>query len=314
MMRRQKLSSTPQDKIEVLPVSLLTEERPLVEELKLLANSLGIGLGWHYLLDIAWILREAGCYPHLQRWEGLKTVDAGAGEGLLQWYLLEKGAEVISVDRSSRSLLSLRYRARYSVKGLRKLDLEPSVLVLKRNIELARAGGEKVKTAIRGLGGMAAIALAKKTPGKSRIYNQDLSSLPDIPSNSQAVVMAVSALEHNHPDQLGGVVDELMRVLEPGGVLLATLCASSDVDWYHEPSQGWCYSEASLRKAFKFGDRIRSNYTRYSELMAEMKDCAELRDNLADFYFKSGDNGMPYGLWDPKYLPVGICKVKPLSG
>ena len=37
---------------------------------------------------------------------------------------------------------------------------------------------------------------------------------------------------------------------------------------------------------------------------------AELRDNLASFYFRSGDNGMPWGKWDPQYQPVGVCKVK----
>jgi len=38
--------------------------------------------------------------------------------------------------------------------------------------------------------------------------------------------------------------------------------------------------------------------------------CQELRDHLAEFYFLSGDNGMPWGKWDPQYQPVGVCKVK----
>jgi SAM-dependent methyltransferase len=300
----------PKGKIEILPVSLLDEERPVVEDLKRLAKLLNFGLGWHYLLDLAWILREARTFPRLVSLEGKKVVDAGAGEGLLQWYLLEKGAEVISVDRSSRSLLSLRFRARYSLKGMRPSDLDSSFEVLKRNIGTAVKGGEKIKSVLRGLGGMAAASLPKVTPGRAWIYNQDLCSLPEIASNSQDAVMSVSALEHNPPLNLGGVVSELMRVLKPGGVLLATLCASPGEDWYHEPSQGWCSSEASLRESFSLGEEIPSNYDRYKELMDQMKNCAELRDNLADFYYKSEDNGMPYGVWDPKYLPVGIYKSK----
>ena len=31
---------------------------------------------------------------------------------------------------------------------------------------------------------------------------------------------------------------------------------------------------------------------------------------LAAFYARSGDNGMPWGKWDPQYQPVGVCKVK----
>jgi SAM-dependent methyltransferase len=303
----------PQGKIEILPVSLLDEERPVVEDLKRLAKLLNIGLGWHYLLDLAWILREARCFPGLDKLEGKKIVDAGAGEGLLQWYLIEQGAEVISVDRSSRKLLSLRFRARYRLKGLRPDDLGSSFDVLRRNISTATAGGDKFMTAVRGLGGIAAGSLPKITPGKGWIYNQDLCSLLDIPSNSQEAVMAVSALEHNPPDNLRGVVDELMRVLKPGGVLLATLCASPGKDWYHEPSQGWCSSEESLRSSFRLSGKVPSNYDWYDELLEQMKNCAELRDNLADFYYASGNNGMPYGIWDPKYLPVGVCKIKPVS-
>jgi hypothetical protein len=37
---------------------------------------------------------------------------------------------------------------------------------------------------------------------------------------------------------------------------------------------------------------------------------AELKNNLASFYFKSGENGMPWGEWNPEYQPVGVCKVK----
>jgi ubiquinone/menaquinone biosynthesis C-methylase UbiE len=301
----------PKNKIELLPVSLLDQERPLVEELKNLAKSLGLGLGWHYLLDLAWILREAKCFSTLNSLEDKNIVDAGAGSGLLQWHLIERGAEVISVDRSSRSLLSLRFRARYNMTGMRPEDLDHSVFVLKRNVQQAKSIGEKIKTTIRGVGGISAATLLKKSPGVGIVYNQDLNSLPDIPADSQDAVMAVSALEHNSPDKLGKVVEELMRILKKGGVLLATLCAAPDEDWYHEPSQGWCYTESALRNAFGFEDEVASNYESYDDLMEQMRDCAELRDNLADFYYESGDNGMPYGIWDPQYLPVGVCKVKP---
>jgi SAM-dependent methyltransferase len=309
-MRRETVKSYSKAKIKILPVNLLDEERPHVEELKHLAKSLRIGLGWHYLLDLAWILRKARAFPKLANLDGIKVVDAGAGEGLLQWYLLEKGAKVISIDQLSRSLLCLRYRARYNVKGLRKDDLHSPVRVLMRNVRMANTHNKKLRSVVRGFAGIAAIAMKKKKRGISWIYNQNLCSLPHIPSNSQDTVMAVSALEHNHPDKLGRVVDELFRILKSGGVLFATLCASPGKNWYHKPSQGWCYSENDLRKAFRLGDDVSSNYHQYDEIMEQMKDCAELRDDLADFYYKSGNNGMPYGRWDPKYLPVGVYKVK----
>jgi SAM-dependent methyltransferase len=71
------------------------------------------------------------------------------------------------------------------------------------------------------------------------VYNQDLLNLVDIADNSLDAVVSVSALEHNTPEGLKAVVQELMRVLKPGGVLLATLTAGKDQDWWHEASSGW---------------------------------------------------------------------------
>ncbi len=105
-----------------------------------------------------------------------------------------------------------------------------------------------------------------------------------------------------------------MRVLKPGGLLLATLCAARDQDWCHDASSGWCYTDASLRRLFNLPESAPSNYARYDELFTSLKNCAELRDNLAAFYFHSGDNGMPWGKWDPQYQPVGVCKIKRLAG
>jgi hypothetical protein len=106
------------------------------------------------------------------------------------------------------------------------------------------------------------------------------------------------------------VVKELMRILKPGGLLLATLGAARDQDWFHEPSHGWNYTDASLRRLFDLSPQAFSNYARHDEFFDALKSCTELRDGLAAFYARSGDNGMPWGKWDPQYQPVGVCKVK----
>ena len=121
---------------------------------------------------------------------------------------------------------------------------------------------------------------------------------------------AVSALEHNSPAGLKIVAAELMRTLKPGRPLLATLTAARDQDWWHEESSGWCYTADSLRDIFELPPETPSNYAEYDQLFNALRDCAELRDNLASFYFNSKNNGMPLGIWDPKYQPVGICKIK----
>ena len=67
--------------IELLPVSLLDENRLTVEGLEQLASSLALEFGWHYLLDLTWILKRLG--PLKNKF----IMDAGAGTGIMQWYL-----------------------------------------------------------------------------------------------------------------------------------------------------------------------------------------------------------------------------------
>jgi SAM-dependent methyltransferase len=286
-------------------VELLEQNRPIVDSLRQVSRATRVEFGWHYLLDLTWII------AHLDGIPGGRFLDAGAGSGLMQWYLVEHGArEVISADRDSRFDLPLVMRSRYRVQGLRPADLGPAWSVLKGNVGRATGAGKLTYT-LRGLAGLALIALPKSFPGRVLIYNQDLACMPEVADDSLDAVVAVSSLEHNTPEGLQGVVAETMRKLKPGGKLLATLCAGKDRDWFHDASQGWCYYEPSLRRLFGLAKDAPSNYARYDELFASLRNCAELRDGLAKMYFQSGDNGMPWGKWDPQYQPVGVCKVKP---
>ncbi len=296
------------EKIEILPVSLLDEQRNTVNDLKWLARSLGLEFGWHYLLDLAWIIY------HLGSVKGKHIMDAGAGTGMMQWYLADRGAEVLSVDRSSRADLPLRFRRRFNVVGLRpqRTDLAEADLLgvnelVKKLIGDKRSLSKKIYSLTKEL---YTALTARTAPGKVILYNHDLKSLPDVADASLDGIVAVSSLEHNKPADLEAVINELMRVIKPGGMLLATLCASSNEDWFHEPSAGWCYSEASLRRIFNLPESTHSNYANYAELFEQLHNCSELRDDLAAFYFHSGDNGMPWGKWAPQYQPVGICKIK----
>lgn len=295
------------EKIELLPIELLDQNRSLVNELKRVARSLDLEFGWHYLLDLTWILSQIGPLA------GARILDAGAGTGVLQWYLAQQGARVISVDRLSRAALPLRFRARVRVQGLRPTDLLPSGQVFKTNWSRSEKGPFYRELPVKLISQVQdALYLVRqpKGPGQVIIYNQDLSELADIPDNSLDAVVAVSALEHNSPQGLEGVVKESLRVLKPGSPLLATLCAARDQDWWHEASSGWCYSDRSLRRLFDLPPDLTTNYDRYDEFFTALRDCAELRDNLARFYFQSDKNGMPWGVWDPQYQPVGVCKVK----
>jgi SAM-dependent methyltransferase len=291
--------------IEILPVSLLDEHRPLVNELRRLAKSLELDFGWHYLLDLTWIIARLGDVS------GKLILDAGAGTGVLQWYLAECGAHVWSVDRMDRADIPWRLRRRYHLSGLRKEDLHPALQALFRPMHQANPSLRgRLNTGVRNL---TSLAHLHRAPGRVIFYHQDLSNLVDVPDISVDAIVSVSALEHNLPEQLPSVVAELMRTLKPGGQLLASLCAARSQDWYHKPSSGWCYTRASLQEMFSLPAGTPSNYDHYDELFAALRECSELRDNLAKFYSKSADNGMPWGVWDPQYQPVGVCKLRKLG-
>lgn len=71
------------------------------------------------------------------------------------------------------------------------------------------------------------------------------------------------------------------------------------------------YSEESIKKLFSFTDDIKSNFSEKERLYAQLRqEGNELHKRLSPCYFKSGDNGMPRGKWDPKYQPVGVIKSK----
>ncbi len=294
--------------IELLSVDLLDQQRDLVEELKKLAASLRLEFGWHYLLDLTWVISRLGPV------EGKRIIDAGAGTGILQWYLAEHGAQVVSVDRSSRALLPVRFRKRFYVTGIRSGDLSPVSQVLQHDL---KPPGSLKSRLYRLSHDIRDLAERRSSPGTVTIYNQDLADLAEFSDNSIDAIVSISALEHNTQENLPLVVNELMRVLKSSAPLLATLTAGRDADTWHVPSSGWCYTGKTLQRLFDLPSErsllredIFDNYTNYDQINDALRNCTELRDNLARFYFQSDQNGMPWGIWDPQYIPVGVCKVK----
>lgn len=297
------------ERLEILSVALLRRERRLADEMRRTSEALGIALGWHYLLDLPWAAQELALKP------SMRIIDAGAGRGVMQWWLADHGVTVLSVDRRSRASLPQAFRKRYHIAGLRPEDLSPATPLASlrgflppRYPRLWKTYPSKLRAALKAV----STPINQSAQGTVCIYNQDLRNMREIASNSVDSVVSISALEHNPPGELEACVSELMRVLKPGGKLVATLAAARDNDWYHKASKGWCYTEATLRDLFDLPPDCPSNYDRYDQLFEALYSCAALRDNLADSYFKSGDNGMPWGIWDPKYQPVGVVKVKPL--
>jgi hypothetical protein len=51
-------------------------------------------------------------------------------------------------------------------------------------------------------------------------------------------------------------------------------------------------------------------FTQNPEMILDRyRQCSYFKDNLSEFYKKSGNYGMPWGKWEPKYVPVGLSQL-----
>lgn len=112
-MLADSAETTGRDGIEILSVSLLNTHRALVEEMRRIGDELHIGLGWHYLLDLSWAAHT------LQPSPGQYVMGAGAGAGVIQWWLATQAVDILSVNRGSQANVNSRFRAWCPVQGLR---------------------------------------------------------------------------------------------------------------------------------------------------------------------------------------------------
>jgi len=293
--------------IELISVSILEQHRTLVNQLNKLNKALALSSGWHYLMDWVWVINQLG------EVKGKTILDAGAGIGLLQWYLAQQGARVISVDRSDRTCIPFHLLNRFNVTGLTETD-EP--LNLNEILDITNGTtklSKRLKALIRGFVGelRSRTNLIKGAPGSVLLSQQDLKSLENIPNNSVDLIVSISALEHNETiNDVKQVVQELLRTLKPGGKMLVTLPAALKKDWFFKPAYSWCFTEETLREIFVLPNTTDSNYSQYNQLFENLKLSKELKNNLSIHYYYSPNNGMPWGRWDPQYAPVGIRKTK----
>ena len=308
------MRNKPQDCIELLGIDLLEKYSSIVREIDHMRKALGRGLGWHYVLDITWILKNLS---QLDLAKGATILDAGAGIGLLQFILAERGHNVISVDFSNRKKprgLSLiypiedmggrRFNHKY-IKHLENSQVRSRSLFGKVVKKLSRIPMFVFTLSIAWL----ETVLGMRYPGTIKFYRADMRQM-DIEESSVDAIVSVSAIEHMEKDTVAQAVREFERVLKPGRAMICTTSAAKERDWFHQPSKGWCFSEDTLKSIFSLNNGCTTNWSLYSVIMEQIRQSIELQKRMSPNYRKSGNNGMPWGKWDPRYLPVGVIVTK----
>jgi len=275
-------------------------------------------IGWHYITDISWI------FSRVENWPApFRILDAGGGNGPLQFLLAEMGHEVTNVDFSLMepdATLADRYRMSYRV--LPGLSASPYLDHMRKNKnapKLEKILKDLIKTSPpykflsrRRYASRHEKFKAMLNRNNGRIGHLDwirgnLSNMPEIPSGHFDAVVSLSALEHIPIEDLPSTISQIKRVLKPDAEwAITTSGTEKNKTWFHERSRGYCFSREDLGKFF--GSRPASSRSP-SEILALYRDCAYLREGLPRFYFESDNNGMPWGKWDPQYIPVGIYRT-----
>lgn len=292
------------DKIQLLDLSIVKSDTDLLRFIydeKILRRR---NLGWHYILDLFWILHSLRDLPR-----GSLVLDAGAGDGLLQYLLIKSGMRVVSVDFVRRDPPKDIKSRSISCGSVFDNDY---VGHLRSNYSISNhASSEEIPNC-------SPIQLTEMLSDKELklvFYRSDLRAMSAIPDNYVDAVVSVSALEHNPIDDSRKAFTECLRVLKFGGQSLITTSATDKESWFHEPSMGWCYSERTLREIFQLPETCEGNFSNFEDIFSRLSELGnELHVQLSPFYFASQNNGMPGGRWRPQYVPVGVRKIKRAQG
>ena len=298
--------------IQLLSDRLPAENPHILAEIDLLRQGLFKDIGWHYYVDLIWVilqLQQSGLKP------GSTILDAGAGSGLLQFLLSYYGYHVLSVDFAPRKIpfyirklfpietlstaaTSHEHYVAHMALARSRYNLIRKLWLYSVNQKFQLSSWFRLKRAL---------SSHEPRPGKVTIIQNDMRQMRQVTSQSVDAVVSVSAVEHMEPDQLPFVINEFARVMKPeAGLILTTNASGTDQSWFHEPSQGWCYSLASIEAWFTNCSKSKGYFTDYSILLEDYQKNDFLRQRLAQFHYFSANNGMPNGVWNPVYIPVGV--------
>lgn len=299
--------------MEILDTSLLKNTKVLTEIDYWLAY-LNWDNGWHYDLDIIWIieqLEKANIQP------GATILDAGAGMGVMQYILASRGYNVISLDFAAREFPE-NIKSVFKIKNEENeiLDNNPyrefmkfdKSSVKKREVSVLKLGKLSLE---KRFGRLKSKWMSFKDQIQSKSYSGEIkvmrASFNEIPLGDGIVdaVVSVSAFEHNNFEDNPKAVSEFKRVCKKGGLnLITTSFTNQKESWFHDPSMGWCFSRNEISKLFN--DNIKGDY---DQVLSNLKNNLTLHKRLSTSYKVSSKNGLPFGDFEKiQYVPIGILK------
>ena len=317
--------------IELLNTDLLSDQEKL-NEIDHWLKVMNRPQGWHYDMDIIWLLKGLGDAGIKK---GATILDAGAGMGITQFLLAANGYNIISLDYSPRLNPPLA-KDIFEIEVVEQdnLDYKHDYIGFVDYNSTRNEGKnnkipdlfEKVLNAM-GRGPEYMLSRVKqqfqKKQNKQININEKMrnhndfgnikfirAAFHDMPLKDEEVdaLVSVSAIEHADPKLMKQNINEMKRVVKKGNPLLITTSGTGkNKDWFHEKTQGWCYTEKSLKKIAGDDSIIQFNYNTVEE---NILNSSTWRSRIDPYYSKDSNseffrmkmNSLPY-------LPVGISIV-----
>lgn len=297
------------NQIELLDTDLLNN-KDAINEVYYWIKMFIAEVGWHYPLDLIWQYNKIMA---LNLPKGSTILDAGAGNGMMQFILAGNGYNIISVDFSGRKLPILQsFLFNMSNGIIKKFNNEyTEYLATNKKINFGKVLN-MIKLFFINFSWVYLFLgfFKKKDYGFIKYIQAEFSDLSFIPSNSIDAIVSTSAIEHNpNHESLKRGICEFNRVLKPNSAMFVTTSATIKECIFDKPTKGYFYDEKTLVDIFQLTN-YKSNYSSFSEIYDKIFSCDFLKKNMAYAYKNNPNGGLPFGIWNPKYLPVGIIKWK----
>jgi SAM-dependent methyltransferase len=269
-------------------------------------------IGWHYITDITWI------YSQVKHWSrDVKILDAGHGP--LQFLLAEMGFHVTNIDMALVEppiAYSRRYQTRLKtlpsfeptsykefLSNSRRKSFQYPLKTFLKTTPIYKFWSHQ-KYAVPHDEWRSLVHLSNTPLGSIQWCVGNLCQMPEIPSGNFDAVVSLSAWEHIPYEILETALTEIRRVLKSDARWAVTTSGTENSPtWWHETSQSNCFSVTDIENIFGAKSL---NIQNPENILDKYRECSYLKNNLAEFYKQSGKYGMPWGIWYPKYIPVGL--------
>jgi len=288
--------------ISFLDIDLGIEQKKL-KELSFWLNVLDRPNGWHYDLDHIYILNELEKNNILP---GATIIDAGAGQGIMQYVLASRGYNVISLDFSPRNK-PFRANGIFSISGsgidninydheymnfIHYGDSSPRSMISRLNLKKLNKIVFIPGRLFRKIKSYSFYLWARFFTNKNKYGQITYLRAPfhqiNLSDNTADAIVSVSAIEHADINLFSENINELTRVLKNNGQLIITTSGSlTEERTYDKKVKGWNFCESEFKNLIPDSKTLLTNKNKFINKLLSSKTFIKRID---PYYYEDQDS------------------------